>query len=95
MQLAIIVTIKVFNIFNQCFTKFITHMNSLLWYYTVKMVASAVVAFLVLLLYFIYVTGFVKRGLPHTCNFHTLTIHNFPYEWAIELKFGLKWAKTL
>jgi len=26
----------------------------------------------------INVTGFVKRGLPHTSNFHTLTIHNSP-----------------
>jgi len=25
-----------------------------------------------------FVTGFAKRGLPHTSNFHTLTIHNCP-----------------
>jgi len=31
-----------------------------------------------------------QKGLPHTSNFHTLTIHNFPSEWAIELKFDLK-----
>jgi len=33
------------------------------------------------------VTGFAKRGLPHTSNFLTLTIHNFLFVRAIELKF--------
>jgi len=28
----------------------------------------------------IYVTGFTKRDLPHTSNFHSLTIHNSPSE---------------
>jgi len=26
------------------------------------------------------VTGFAKKSLPHTSNFHTLTVHNFPSE---------------
>jgi len=28
----------------------------------------------------LYVTGFAKRGLPDTSNFHTLTIHNLQSE---------------
>ena len=38
--------------------------------------------------YLKYVTGFVKRGLPHTSNLPTLTIDNFSLERAIALKFG-------
>ena len=37
---------------------------------------------------YIYVTGFVKRGLPHTSNLPTLTINNFRLKTAIPLKFG-------
>jgi len=35
----------------------------------------------------INVTGFAKRGLPHTSNLPTLTIHNFRLKTAIALKF--------
>jgi len=35
-----------------------------------------------------YVTGFAKRGLPHTSKLSTLTIHNFRLLKAIDLKFG-------
>ena len=35
-----------------------------------------------------YVTGFAKRGLPHTFNLPTLTIYNFILEKANDLKFG-------
>ena len=35
-----------------------------------------------------YVTGFAKRGLPHTSNLPTLAIHNFGLERAISLKVG-------
>ena len=37
----------------------------------------------------IYVTGFVKRGLPLTLKLPALTIHNFWLEKVIDLKFGL------
>ena len=30
-----------------------------------------------------YVTGFVRRGLPHTPNLPTLTIHNFKLNTAL------------
>ena len=40
------------------------------------------------MLYNTYVTGFAKRGLPHTSNLPTLTIDNFILERAIALKFG-------
>ena len=36
----------------------------------------------------IIVTGFVKRGLPHTSNLRTLAIHNVRLEKFIALKFG-------
>ena len=39
-------------------------------------------------IYNTYVTGFAKRGLPHTSNLPTLTIDNFRLERAIALKFG-------
>ena len=34
------------------------------------------------------VTGFVKRGLPHTSNLPTLTIHNVGLVKTIGLKFA-------
>ena len=34
-------------------------------------------------------TGFAKRGLPHTSNLPTLVTHNFRLEKAIDLKCGL------
>jgi len=34
------------------------------------------------------VTGFVKRGFPHTSNLPTLTINNFRLKTVIYLKFG-------
>ena len=40
-----------------------------------------------LYIYNTYVTGFAKRGLPHTSNLPTLTIDNFRLERAIALKF--------
>ena len=40
------------------------------------------------ILYNTYVTGFAKRGLPHTSNLPTLEIDNFRLERAIALKFG-------
>ena len=36
----------------------------------------------------LYVTGFAKRGLPHTSNLPTVMVHNFTMEKAIDLKFG-------
>ena len=36
----------------------------------------------------IEICGFAKRGLPHTSNLLTLTIHNFRVETANTLKFG-------
>ena len=44
------------------------------------------------MLYNTYVTGFAKRGLPHTSNLPALTIDNFRLERAIALKFGQWWA---
>jgi len=35
-----------------------------------------------------YVTGFAKRGLPHTFNLPTLTICNYGLVEVIDLKFG-------
>ena len=40
------------------------------------------------------VTGFAKRGLPHTSNLPTLTNHNFRLEGAIALQFSQKRAIT-
>ena len=37
---------------------------------------------------YIIVTGFAKRGLPHTSTLPTLTIHNFRLETVIALKFS-------
>ena len=37
--------------------------------------------------HYIFVTGFAKRGLPHTSNLPTLTINNFGLKTAIPLKF--------
>ena len=34
----------------------------------------------------IYVTGFAKRGLPHTCDFQASTIYNFRYVKAMDLE---------
>ena len=34
-----------------------------------------------------YVTGFAKRGLPHTLNIMTLAIHNIRHVTAIILQF--------
>ena len=34
------------------------------------------------------VTGFAKRGLPHTSNLSILTVHNFGLGKAFDLKFG-------
>ena len=34
------------------------------------------------------VTGFAKRGVPHTSNLQTLTIHNSKLEKVIDSKFG-------
>ena len=42
----------------------------------------------------LYVTGFVRRGLPHTSNLPTLTINNFRLRVAIPLKFEQQWAPT-
>ena len=42
----------------------------------------------------LYVTGFVKRGLPHTSNIPTLTIHNFRLVNATDLKVGQQEAPT-
>ena len=39
-------------------------------------------------IYSIYVTGFAKRGLPHTSNLVTLTTRNFRLKKATDLKFG-------
>ena len=41
-----------------------------------------------------YVTGLVKRGLPHTSNLPTLTIHNFSVGKVIALKVGQYCAPT-
>ena len=35
---------------------------------------------------YIYVTGFAKRGLPHTCNFQASTICNFRCVKAMDLE---------
>ena len=35
-----------------------------------------------------YVTGFAKRGLPHTSNLQTLAVHNLRLEKGSALKFG-------
>jgi len=40
------------------------------------------------------VTGFAKRGLPHTSNLPTLTISNFRLVKVIALKFGKQEALT-
>ena len=40
------------------------------------------------------VTGFAKRGLPHTSNLLTLTISKFTLVKAIDLKFGKQEAPT-
>jgi len=42
----------------------------------------------------LYVTGFAKRGLPHTFNLPTLTIDNFRLVNATDLKFGQQEAST-
>ena len=42
----------------------------------------------------IHVTGFAKRGLPHTFNSLTLLIHNFRLVKAIDLKFDLQEVPT-
>ena len=39
-------------------------------------------------------TGFAKRGLPHTFNLPTLTNHNFKLAKATDLKFGRLEAPT-
>jgi len=41
-----------------------------------------------------YLTGFAKRGLPHTSILPTLTIHKFRLVKAIDLKFGQQEAPT-
>ena len=40
------------------------------------------------------VTGFMKKGLPHTSNLLILTISNFSVVKAIGLKFGKQEAPT-
>ena len=40
--------------------------------------------------YILYVTGFAKRGLPHTSNLQSLTIHTSRLENDIDLKFDQK-----
>ena len=42
----------------------------------------------------LFVTGFAKRGLPHTSNLLTLTIYNFRLVKAIDMKFGKQEAPT-
>ena len=42
----------------------------------------------------INVTGFVKRGLPHTSNLLTSVIHNFRSVNAMNLKFAQYKALT-
>jgi len=42
----------------------------------------------------IYVTGFAKRGLPHTSNLPTLMIDNFRLVQATDLKFGQEQVPT-
>ena len=41
------------------------------------------------------VTGFAKRGLPHTSNLPTLTIHKIEIQQDIDLKFGQWLVPTL
>jgi len=41
------------------------------------------------------VTGFAKRGLPHTSNLPTLTIHKFRLVKAIDLTFDWQEVPTL
>jgi len=41
-----------------------------------------------------FVTGFAKRGLPHTSNLPTLTICNFGLVKAVDLKFGQQEVTT-
>ena len=42
----------------------------------------------------IFLTRFVKRGLPHTSYLPTLTIHNVRFVNATDLKFGQQEAET-
>ena len=45
-------------------------------------------------LIYVFETGFVKRGLPHTLNLATLMIHNFKLLNTTVLKFGQQEAPT-
>jgi len=42
----------------------------------------------------LYVTGFAKRGLPHSSNLLTLTMSNFRLVNTVDLKFGKQQAPT-
>ena len=42
----------------------------------------------------LYVTGFVKRGLPHTSNLPTLENQNIRLGRGIAFKFGQHWLQS-